>query len=104
MAKQITFEFEGKGYTLEFTRSTVRRMERNGFDVSAGESRPMSIVYDLFAGAFQAHHRNIDSRLIDRMFDGLTDLDGWANDLIEMYQEPFTSMTDAGEIKRERSW
>ena len=30
MAKQLNFEYKGKEYTLEFTRETVKQMEREG--------------------------------------------------------------------------
>ncbi len=30
MAKQLNFEFEGKEYTLEFTRRTVQRWKEKG--------------------------------------------------------------------------
>lgn len=107
MAKQLTFEFDGIPYTLEFTRSTVRRMEKNGFDIAKVEDAPMSGIYDLFAGALRAHHPNTDARKIDAMFDKMGDLTGWAEDLIEMYKEPFETLADdkqAGEIKRTKSW
>ena len=31
MNKQISFDYEGKTYTLEYTRNSVRQMERRGF-------------------------------------------------------------------------
>ena len=31
MAKQITFNFEGNDYVLEYTRRTVKQMEAEGF-------------------------------------------------------------------------
>ena len=30
MAKQIIFSYEGKDYTLEYTRRTIQQMERKG--------------------------------------------------------------------------
>ena len=33
MAKTINFTYEGKDYTLEFTRRTIRQMEDEGFVV-----------------------------------------------------------------------
>ena len=31
MAKQLIFTYDGKDYTLEFTRRTVAEMEKKGF-------------------------------------------------------------------------
>lgn len=107
MAKQLTFTYQDVDYTLEFNRATVRRMERNGFDASAAEASPMSAIYDLFAGAFQAHHRNVDSKKITDIFNHIGDIGEWAEDLLEMYKEPFETLADGdkeGEIKRTKNW
>lgn len=109
MAKQITFSYKGKDYTLEYTRSSIRRMERDGFDTGNAEANPMSAVYAMFRGAFYAHHRNADTKIIDEIFDKLGDLHEWADDLLEMYKETFEPTNDdkdenAGEISRTKSW
>ena len=57
MAKKIVITHDGKDYTLEFNRRTVRQMEANGFVVNT--DKPMTMVLDLFHGAFAMHHRNI---------------------------------------------
>jgi hypothetical protein len=50
MAKQITFEFEGKNYTLEFTRKSIETMERQGFVIGDIVDKPMLTLPALFAG------------------------------------------------------
>lgn len=40
MAKQLTFEYEGKAYTLEYTRKSLETMEKHGFSVSDAERSP----------------------------------------------------------------
>ena len=57
MAKTINFTYEGKDYTLEFTRRTIRQMEDEGFVARNIDDRPMTLLPALFAGAFKAHHR-----------------------------------------------
>ena len=52
MAKQLTFTFEDKEYTLEFTRKTVTEMEKRGFVAAEVEHKPMSTLPALFEGAF----------------------------------------------------
>ena len=49
MAKQLTFTFKGKEYTLEYTRRTVRQMEDSGFIASEVGDKPMQILR-LFSG------------------------------------------------------
>lgn len=109
MAKQITFSYKGKDYTLEYTRSSIRRMERDGFDTNSAEQSPMSAVYALFRGAFYANHRSIDTKVVDEIFDNLGDLHEWADDLLEMYKDTFEPTADdsdekSGEIHRTKSW
>ena len=52
MAKQIKFEYKGKDYCLEYTRETVKQMERDGFKTENLLSKPMLTLPLLFAGAF----------------------------------------------------
>ena len=42
MAKQLTLTHQGKEYVLEFTRRTVKEMERRGFIASSIETTPMN--------------------------------------------------------------
>lgn len=67
MAKQIIFTYEGKDYTLEYTRRTVQQMEAEGFVGEDVEKRPMTLLPALFAGAFKAHHRFVKQEVIDKI-------------------------------------
>ena len=69
MAKQLTFEHKGKTYTLEYTRESIKQMEREGFVASNIATKPMTTLPQLFAGAFKANHRfDIKQKQIDEMF------------------------------------
>ena len=72
MAKQLTFNYNGKDYTLEFTRATVRMMEADGFVANDIESKPMTVLPDLFRGAFLAHHRFEKRPVIDEIYTHMT--------------------------------
>ena len=65
MAKQLTFTYDGKDYTLEFTRRTVAEMEKKGFIASDITDKPMTTLPALFAGAFLAHHRFVKEDIIN---------------------------------------
>ena len=106
MAKQLVFTYDGKDYVLEFTRNSIRQMEKQGFDANKAEAAPMTAAYSLFSGAFIAHHRNTDSRKIDEIFGKIGDLSEWATDLLEMYKDTFeaTDEPDKGEIVRAKNW
>ena len=48
---------EGNAYTLEFNARVVKSMERKGFKIDT--DYPLTMIDDLFLGAFQMHHKGI---------------------------------------------
>lgn len=103
MAKQLTFKFEGKEYTLEFTRRTVQQMENEGFVAKEIDTRPMSLLPALFAGAFKAHHRLEKAETIDRIFKYMPDKEALIGRLAEMYNEPIMSLMDEPDESSEKN-
>ena len=97
MAKQITFEFEGKEYILEFTRKSIETMEKQGFIASEITEKPMLTLPALFAGAFLAHHRYLKREIIDKIFDKFTNKQELIGKLAEMYNEPILALMDEPE-------
>ncbi|MBQ8766534.1 MAG: DUF5055 domain-containing protein [Clostridia bacterium] len=106
MAKQINFEYKGKEYCLEYTRETVKQMEREGFVAGDILSKPMLSLPKLFAGAFKAHHRfDTKQKVIEEIFDTLTNKGALVEKLAEMYSEPIeTLMDDCGDEKNATMW
>lgn len=94
MAKQLTFSYNDKEYTLEYTRNTVRQMEEQGFVARDIETKPMTILPALFAGAFLAHHRFEKKTVIDEIYSKLKDKPSLIERLAEMYNEPVSSLLD----------
>lgn len=85
MTRKIHFVYKGKKYDLEYTRSSIKEMERKGFVVSEVLDKPMSLLPDLFAGAFIANHRFTSRKLIDEMFSKFDDKGELLGALAEMY-------------------
>lgn len=104
MSKQITFEFEGKEYTLEFTRNTVRQMERRGFVADDITTRPMTVLPDLFAGAFLANHGQLKREKIDKIYPFMGDKQKLIGALTDMYNETIESLLDEPEEGKNVSW
>ena len=95
MAKQIKFEYNGKEYCLEYTRESVKQMEREGFKPENLLSKPMLTLPLLFAGAFKAHHRSfVKQKEIEEMFEKFTNKEALFEKLMDMYNEPITSMLE----------
>lgn len=98
MAKQIIFEYQGKDYCLEYTRETVRQMEREGFRSSDVIDKPMLSLPKLFAGAFKAHHKyGLKEKAVEEMFNLFTNKDALFEKLAEMYNSPMEAMLDEPE-------
>ena len=97
MSKQLSFNYDGKDYTLEFTRKSVEQMERQGFRASDLESKPMTVLPALFAGAFIAHHRFIKQEVINEIFGKMTNKGELISKLAEMYNEPILALVDEPE-------
>ena len=95
MGKQIKFEYKDKEYTLEYTRETVKQMEREGFVANDIVNKPMNTLPKLFAGAFKAHHKfDIKQKQIDEIFDLFTNKQALVEKLAEMYAEPMETLMD----------
>ena len=105
MAKQLHFTYDGKDYTLEFTRRTVAEMEKKGFIASDITEKPMTTLPALFAGAFLAHHRFVKSDIIDNIYSKLTKKEDLIGKLAEMYNEPIlTLVEEPEESERNLDW
>ena len=94
MSKQLNFEYKGIPYTLEYTRKSVEQMEREGFVADDIQSKPMSMLPTLFAGAFKAHHRWVKREVIDEIFSKMTNKGDLIGKLAEMYNEPIMALID----------
>lgn len=94
MAKQLTFTYDGKDYTLEFTRRTVAEMEKKGFIASDITDKPMTMLPALFAGAFLAHHRFVKEDVINDIYSKLTNKEDLIGKLAEMYNEPIMTLVE----------
>ena len=97
MAKQLIFTYDGKDYTLEFTRRTVAEMEKNGFIASDITEKPMTTLPALFAGAFLAHHRFVKEDIINDIYSKLTKKEDLIGKLAEMYNEPILALVEEPE-------
>ena len=95
MGKQINFEYKNKEYTLEYTRESVKQMEREGFVAGDILTKPMLTLPKLFAGAFKAHHKyDTKQKQIDEIFELFKNKQALVEKLAEMYSEPIETLMD----------
>lgn len=104
MQKQLTFQYNDKEYVLEFTRATVQQMERQGFVAQDIDTKPMTILPALFAGAFLAHHRYEKAEVVDAIYKCMEDKTQLIEKLAEMYNEPITSLLEEPDEGKKIVW
>ena len=97
MSKQLRFTYQDKEYTLEYTRKSVEAMEKKGFVASDIETKPVTVLPALFAGAFLAHHRYEKPEVIDEIYSKMTNKQELIGKLAEMYNEPIMALVDEPE-------
>ena len=93
----ISFEYEGKKYTLEFDRRTVIALENKGFAVNKVDSQPIKNLYLLWEGAFEKHHSNVAVEKRDEILSALGDKESLISTLVQMYSEPAMILVDNDE-------
>lgn len=95
---KICFTYKDRDYELYFTKETVKQMEARGFVASRVTEAPMTVLPDLFAGAFLAKHKFTNRKIIDEIFEIMTDKAALIDTLSQMYSEPLMAlMEDGGE-------
>lgn len=94
MATTITLTYDNQDYILEFTRGTVSNMEKNGFRLNNLENMPNYIPFELFAGSFAAHHRNVKRELIGKIYDAQRRKKELISTLVDMYIETVDLLKD----------
>lgn len=104
MANPITFEFNGTQYTLEYSRRTVLRMERNGTSVNMKEydTIPLSIMDNLFKGSFLMHHRNVKEDTMNAIWKEIPNKEDFIKALYELYVSPMSSLMDEPDEEDEK--
>lgn len=101
--------YDGKDYTLEYTRKSIEIMERQGFNVNDISEKPMTTLPALFAGAFLAHHKWVKKDVIDEIYNRLENKQDLLQKLTEMYNEPIEALFEEpkeseGNVSWEASW
>ena len=103
--KQITVSDEyGNKYRLEYTKSTIIRMEKSGFSLDDFDKSPVTMTTMLVKGAFMANHPNTKDETIDKIYDSLKDKGTFLSKLIEMYAEHAEKLVAEGNAEWEANW
>lgn len=92
MKKVINLKNGEKEYTLEFTRRTVQKMEKQGFKISEISDMPATYIPMLFQGAFMANHPFVKEDEVEELYALIPDKATFVGKLSEMYIEPIEAL------------
>jgi len=91
-SKLIIKDEKGTSYTLEFNSRVVKNMERRGFKIDT--DYPLTMIDDLFLGAFQMHHKNISPDRVKEIWKFQNRKDDLLPVLIKLYMKPLEEMME----------
>lgn len=82
----ITNDKDGKKYELAYNRSSLVRMEKEGFDLKKIETEPLFQITLLIRGAFYKNHPSLSNDEIDAICDDIGGMDGLVKELLSLYE------------------
>lgn len=94
MDKSISFEYEGREYVLCFTRRTVEKLEKLGFESNAVDTKMMTMLPLFFWGSFLAKQPFVKKELTDEVLLKFKNKEALYEKLSELYNEPMSSLID----------
>lgn len=65
----ISFDYNGKHYCLEYSRETAMEMEAEGFSITDVQEKVMTRSIQLWTGAFKKNHPDADEKIVMEMYD-----------------------------------
>lgn len=102
----IKITHKNKEYILEYTRTTVRRMEQSGFNAELLESQPATMIPLLVYGAFAHKHPTLKAPKIDEIYDSIKGKQKFITELGKMYYETISTLVadDEEDAEGNENW
>ena len=104
MSKQISFEYEKKQYTLEYTLRTAGQANEDGFVLDQLGDKPALMIPKLVYWAFVRHHRGITSKQTETIYGWIRDKKAFITALAEMYAEAVNALVDDEDESGNANW
>lgn len=94
MSAPVCFSYNGKKYTLEFSRATASALSRRGFDPDKLADEAYSMIPMLWYGAFAMHHSSVKHEVLDEIWSHMTNKTKLLTKLAELYHLPLAVMME----------
>jgi len=101
---KITFDYDGKPYTLVYSADSLKKMEKNyGVKFAKLDDQILTATEDLFAGAFIENHNEVSRAKRKEIYNALcANVDGGPESigevLSEMLNEAIMDMQPKGNV------
>lgn len=97
MGKTIRFTYDEREYVLEYTKRSIKQMEKEGFNYQEIDTKPLTMIPLLVKGAMLAHQRWVTDDEVDEVISVIKDKSGFYAQLSEMYAEQLSYLAEEGE-------
>lgn len=104
MNKKIDFDYEGKHYTLEYTRDSIKYMEANGFILEQFMEKPATMLDLAWKGAFYKNHRKENAATIEKILSDMDERDNLHKGLGDMINETYRIILEGDENSKKVQW
>ena len=94
MSKQITFEYEDRAYTLEYTLRTAGQANEDGLILDQIGDKPALMIPKLVYWAFIRHQKWMTRQKSEEIYKWIRDKQGFVTALSEMYAEAVNALID----------
>lgn len=84
----VRLKYDGRTYTLRFTRKTVERLEQSGYSREAFGAQPLTMAGILFYYAFTADHPSVTKKKTDEIMTHIPNLMDLLKKLMELADAP----------------
>ena len=96
--RTINFTYNNVDYKLGFTLATIEQMERSGFVIGELGEKTATRAKELFYGAFMAYHKGIKRKLVDEIYNNLSNKENLLIGLAELYSEAGEALLEEGNV------
>ena len=97
MSKQISFEYEKKQYTLEYTLKTAGQANDDGFILDQLGEKPALMIPKLVYWSFVRHQKWITRKQTEEIYGWIRNKQGFITALADMYAEAVNALIDDDE-------
>lgn len=96
MNTKIKFTYKDVPYTLEYDRSTIKSLEKAGFNIQDVESHIYTTVELAFRYAFLKNHKDVKEDIVQEIYSQMNDKDELIKTLLQMIGETYNTLLDSG--------